>query len=150
MQKSPITDDEVLYRRVPHDSSFLVVQDGKLRVSSQTFSDRFFRPSVDRAKLCENDPRHTQRQPSDAVVSVIAFSVRSIDNLEKAGTGGQTQKFQVDVEHMPVLNHPSEPDNLAHAEICTKPECDKNVFRKLKEKLAQLANARLWEIEPPE
>ena len=120
-----------------------------MRVSSQAFADRFFRPLVDRAKLCENDPRHTQRQQADAVVSVVTGNVRAIDSVMKINSGGQAQKFNVDVEHAPIVNHPSEPDNFAHAEIYTKPECDKNIFRKLKEKLAQLANERLWEIEPP-
>lgn len=149
MLKNTVTDDEILYRRVPHDRNFLVVRDGKMRVSSQAFADRFFRPSVDRAKLCENDPRHTQRQQSDAVVSIVTGNVRAIDNITKTGSDGQVQKFDIDVEHMPIVNYPLEPDNLAHAEIHTKPECDKNIFRKLKERLAQLANERLWEIEPP-
>jgi hypothetical protein len=149
MLKYLITDAEILYRRVPHDRSFLVVQDGKMRVSSQAFADRLFRPSVDCANLCEHDPRHTQRQQLDAVVSVVTGNVRAINNITKTGTDGQVQRFTIDVEHMPIVNHPLEPDNLAHAEIHTKPACDKNVFRKLKERLAQLANERLWEIEPP-
>jgi hypothetical protein len=149
MQKTLITDDEILYRRIPHDKSFLVVQDGKLRVSSQAFSDRAFRPSVDRAKLRENDPRHSQLKPSDAVVSLVTRDVRSIDTIVKVSHDGQPQTFSIDVEHVPIFNDPLAPDNPAHAEIYTRPDCDKNAFRKLKERLAQLANERLWDIEPP-
>jgi len=138
MLQTPITDDEILYRRIPHDKSFLVVQDGKTRVSSQAFSDRAFRPSVDRAMLREHDPKQTQQSPSDAIVSLVTKDVRSIDTIAR-----QAQSFQVDVEHVPIINVLLGLDNLAHAEIYTKPECDKNVFRKLKERLAQLANKRL-------
>lgn len=141
MLKTLITDDEILYRRIPHDKSYLVVQNGKLRVSSQAFSDR--------AKLRENDPRQTQQKPSDAVVSLITRKVRSIDTIVKISHDGQPQTFTVDVEHVPIFNDSLAPDNPAHAEIYTQPECDKNVFRKLKERLAQLANERLWEIDPP-
>ncbi len=148
MLKTPITNSEILYRRIPHDKNFLVLQDGKIRLSSQAFSDRNFRPSVDRASLRENDPRQTQRTLSDAVVSLITKDVRSIDYIVKASHEGYFQSFDVDVEHVPIINDSLGLDNPAHAEIYIIPQCDKNVFRKLKERLAQLANERLWEIEP--
>ncbi len=54
----PVTDDETLYRRVPCIEGLYVIQaDGSVKVSSAAFSDRSFRPSVDRAELCHNDPR---------------------------------------------------------------------------------------------
>jgi hypothetical protein len=50
---------------------------------------------------------------------------------------------------MGMVSDPTFPDNPAHAEIHTIPDCpDKKVFRKLCERLAQLANERSWEIEP--
>lgn len=62
--------------------------------------------------------------------------------------GNTIQAFAVDVEHVPIINDPELPDNPAHAEIHTHPECpNKTVFRKLCEKLAQLAGERPWEIE---
>ncbi len=147
MDKTPITDDEVLYRRVPNDTNFCKIIDGKIEVSSQAFSDRSLRPSVDRAKLCENDPRRTQRKPSDGVVSVATRDVRATSNLVQNDKDGKPiQSFTVDVEHVPIFNDPVEPNNPAHAEIYTIPMCDKKVFRKLIERLAQLARGR-WEIE---
>ena len=147
MDKTPIADDEILYRRVPNDTTFYKVVDGKIQVSSQAFSDRNFRPSVDRAKLRENDPRHTQRKPSDGIVSVITQDVRAIHGLVQ--NDKEARSFTVDVEHAPIFNDPVEPDNPAHAEIHTIPMCDKKVFRKLIERLAQLAKARPWEMELP-
>ena len=146
----PIADDEVLYRRVPHVEGLYVVQaDGTTKVSSAAFSDRSFRPSVNRAELCHNDPRETQRDPSDGVVSVVTGDVRSIDTLlQNDEKGNLIRTFCVDVEHVPIINHPALPDNLAHAEIYLIPaSSNKAVFRRLCERLAQLANVRPWEIE---
>ncbi len=93
--------------------------------------------------------RRTQREPSDGVVSVVTRDVRSIDTVVQNDKDGKIiQTFDVDIEHVPILNHLTLPDNPAHAEICTNPVCpNKSVFRKLSERLAQLANGRPWEIE---
>ena len=145
-----VADDEILYRRIPYVEGLYVVQsDGAVKVSSAAFSDRSFRPSVDRAELCHYDPRRTQRDLSDGVVSVVTRDVRSIDTVVQNDKDGKLiQTFDVDIEHVPTLNHPTLPDNPAHAEIYMKPACpNKSVFRKLAERLAQLANGRPWEIE---
>jgi hypothetical protein len=147
----PVADDEILYRRIPYGKGLYAIQtNGTVRISSQAFSDRNFRPSVDRAELCHNDPRRTQRELSDGVASILTANVRSIDTVVQNDENRKTiQAFAVDVEHAPIINHPELPDNLAHAEIHTNPECpNKTVFRKLCEKLAQLASERPWEIEP--
>ena len=60
------------------------------------------------------------------------------------------QQHDVDVEPDPVFNHPTLPNNPAHTEIYTIPPCDKKAFRILRESLALLANARAWEIKPPD
>ncbi len=146
----PVTDDETLYRRVPCiEGLYMIRADGSVKVSSAAFSDRYFRPSVDHAELRHNDPRNTQRELSDGVVSVVTRDVRSIDTVAQNDTDGRLiQSFRVDVEHVPILNHPTLPDNAAHSEISTNPICpNKSVFRKLLERLAQLANERPWEIE---
>ena len=150
MSISFVVDTEILYRRVPRaDGLYIVQTDGTIKVSSAAFSDRSFRPSVDRAELRHYDPRHTQREASDGVVSVVACDVRAIDTVvQKDKNEKVIQTFNIDVEHVPIINHPELPDNLAHAEIYTNPECpNRSVFRKLAEKLAQLANERAWEIE---
>jgi hypothetical protein len=146
----PVDDVETLYRRIRHIEGLYVVQaDGTVRVSSAAFSDPLFRPSVDRAKFLHNDPKKAQRDPSDGVVSIVARNVRSIDTVVQNDKAGKIiQTFDVDIEHVPVLDHPTLPDNPAHAEIYTNPHCpNKSVFRKLAERLAQLANERPWEIE---
>lgn len=146
----PVADVEILYRRVPYVEGLYAIQaDGTVKVSSAVFSDRFFRPSVNRAELCHNDPRKTQHELSDGVVSVVTHDVRSIDTVVQNDKAGKIiQKFDVDIEHVPILNDPTLPDNPAHAEIYTNPHCpNKSVFRKLAERLAQLANERPWEIE---
>ena len=147
----PVADEENLYRRVPHGMNLYVIQtDGKVKISSQAFADRSFRPSVDRAELCDHDPRRTQHKLSDGVASVVTRDVRSIDTVvQNDKHGNPNQTFSIDVEHVPILNDPMLPDDPAHAEIHTIPECpDKKVFRKLCERLAQLASERPWEIEP--
>lgn len=148
----PVEDDEVLYRRVPCKAGLYVVNPDKtIRVSSAAFSDPRFRPSVNRARMCENDPRETQKEPTDGVVSVVTQDVRAIDTVVQNDSDGKPiRTFCVDVEHVPIFNHPELPDNPAHAEIYLIPQVsNKTVFRRLCERLAQLANARPWEIELP-
>lgn len=145
MQKTMVKDDELLYRRVQARRKLKVRQpDGTFRVSSQAFNDRYYRPSVNRAELCNYDPRLVQFEPTDGVVSLVTRDVRAIDHLIQYDSKQQPiQKYNVDVEHVP------EPDNFAHAEIYMIPttENPKAVFHKLIERLAQLASQRAWEID---
>ena len=117
----PVDDVEILYRRIRHVEGLYVVQvDGSVKVSSAAFSDPLFRPSVDRSELFHNDPKKTQRDPSDGVVSIVAGDVRSIDTIVQNNKVGKIiQTFDVDIEHVPILNHPTLPNNPAHAEIYT-------------------------------
>ena len=74
-----VADAEILYRRIPYVEGLYVIQaDGTVKVSSAAFSDRSFRPSVDRAELCYCDPRRTQREPSGGVVSAVTRDVDAI------------------------------------------------------------------------
>lgn len=151
MSKTHIDDSETLYRRIPYGRNLYEVQsDGTIRFSSQAFSDPHFRPSVDRAELCQHNPGYTQLKLSDGVISLIVSDVRFIDSVvQKDQNGNVVQSFTVDVEHVPIVNHPTLSNNIAHAEIHTIPPCpNKGVFRKLSEKLALLAGKRQWEIEP--
>lgn len=151
MPRTFVNDNETLYRRVPYGKNLYVVQsDSSIRFSSQAFSDPRYRPSVDRAELCHHNPTHTQLKPSDGVISLVTHDVRSIEGIvQNDQNGNALQSFDVDVEHVPVVNDPVLPDNDAHAEIYTIPVCpNKNIFRKLSEKLALLASKRQWEIEP--
>ncbi len=145
MSENPITDDEVLYRRVPSNMKGLLktLPDGTLKVSSQAFLDRNYRPSVDRAKLRNFNPSQTLGPFLGGVVSVITGDVRSIVDLVQPPLS-----MKVDVEPKPIIDDPIEPDNPAHAEIYTNPICSRSAFQRLCERLALLANSRPWEIEP--
>ena len=146
MSEDFISDDEVLYRRVPDDKRLLKrLSNGTIKISSQAFYESGFRPSVDRAKKCENDPWRTANRYTGpcGVTSIIATDVRAINLVQ------HDRSFIVDIEPKPIFNDPNEPDNPAHAEIYTDPMCSRKVFQKLLERLALLANSRSWEIEPP-
>lgn len=149
MLVTPVTDDEVLYRRVPRKEGLYIIQaDGIIKVSSSAFSDRSFRPSVNRAELCQNNPFKTQRETTDGVVSIVTRDVRAIDTVVQNDEKGRPVKvFCIDVEHVPIIGDPVLPDNPAHAEIYLIPSSsNRTTFRKLCERLAQLANEREWEI----
>ncbi len=148
---SDVTDNEILYRRILDGKDLYEVRDdGTVIFKSQAFSDIDFRTSVDRAKLCGNDPKRTLGRYQGGVVSLVALKVRAIDDLIQFDRNkNPIQTFNVDIEHVPIINDPIEPDNLAHAEIHTKPECpNSKVFKRLRERLALLANERQWELKP--
>ena len=151
MLENTITDDEILYRRVRSNYGLYETQpNGRVLFNSQAFADPARRPSVDRAKLCKDGPKHTLGSYTDAgITSLITGDVRSINNLEQQDRN-EIRTFEVDVEYKPTINDPILPENIAHAEICTNPPCTKGIFRRLREQLALLANARQWEIEPPD
>lgn len=158
-EQDKVTDDEVLYRRVPrkqppgYDRS-----GGILRVLAQAFSEApekegefagQYRLSVDRAKLRKHDPNLTrQGVPGLApelfgVISMPAAEVRAILGI-------------VDIIPDPIVNDPYLPDNPSHALICitysagaTK-SANQKIFREVIQELAAAANRRPWEIDPPD
>lgn len=155
MSEIPISDvgpEEILYRRVPDSIDLYEIQDdGTVRFKTLAFTDAEFRTSVDRAKLCNYDPKHTAASvPGSGVVSLVTSDVRAIDDVIQYDKNQVPHIiFEVDVEHVPIMNDPNEPDNLAHAEIHTKPECpNRKVFKRLRERLVLLANYRQWELKP--
>src|SRR5216683_6167433 len=94
-----VTDDEILYRRIV-DGLYEVQDDGTVKFKSQAFGDVYFRTSVDRAKLCNNDPKRTLGNYSGGVVSLVALSVRAIDDLIQYDKNqNPIQTFKVDIEH---------------------------------------------------
>jgi hypothetical protein len=148
-----VEDDEALYRSVPPDGveKGLVVlhADGSLdHFSSQAFSDRSHRMSVDRAMMRDNQPERTCKQPNAGVAQVITGDVRHIGPLAVSDShGAKVGDAQVDVEHRPIENDPDEPDNPAHAEIFVDPDSTSR-YRRVIEKLALLATAQGWVLEP--
>lgn len=145
-----VTDDEILYRCVFRglDKYYRIGESG-LELSSQAFTDRNQAPSVDRAKLCGWKPKHTQKNPDDGVVSLIAGEVRMINVSQNDQKGNTLFDYKIDVCPRPTNDNPS------HAQIEPSPDyASKGTFRKVSEKLARLATERInkqgWEIEPYE
>jgi len=139
-----VEDSEILYRRVPcTPENFEKEQSGILRVSPSAFRDRNKQPSVDRAKLCNEDPSFTQgNDAKSGVVFLIASEVRAA-GLQKEGDNPIA--YTIDIVYAPI------PENLAHAEIRTDPAIDSDgVFRRLRLSLAILANRHEWLIIPDE
>lgn len=146
MSTNVVADDEELYRRIRNLPGYYTIQDGKCRLSSQAFSDRAMRISVNRAVLCDGDPSSVQYENADAVVSFYVRDVRAID-LKGETDDKQVITYIIDVEPKPL------PDNPSHAEIYATPMyASKSTFRRLIEKLARLyesGKAQLL-IPPPE
>jgi hypothetical protein len=146
-----VTDDELLYRCIFCGlNKYYSIEQSGLKLSSQAFTDRNQAPSVDRVKLCGNDPKYTQKNSDDGIVSLVAGQVRAIDSIvQKDSKGNPLFVYKIDVHPRPTANNP------AHAQIEPSPDyASKGTFRKVAEKLAWLATERVknqgWEIEPCE
>jgi hypothetical protein len=143
-----VQDTEVLYRRIPADRDLYTLrEDGSIEVHSSAFSDREFRISVDRAKLCGYNPRYTLRGEKGGVVSLLARDVCNTEGLTRNDQQGRAiQHFAIEIDPAPLEN------NSAHAEIYAIPPFTradrKSAFRRLCQRLAYLAEARAWEIWP--
>ncbi len=133
-----VSDDEILYRRISiNRKHYKFKSDGTIEISSEAFSDRELRVSVDRAKLCDNNPRHTLGNEPGIVVSLLTSDARNVKNLTRNDPSGNPIKsFKIDVEPVPL------PENSAHAEIYADPqfaETDKRgAFHRLCRRLVRL------------
>lgn len=144
-----VDDDETLYRRLSAGRKLYNYKtDGTIKISSMAFTDREYKVSVDRAKLCNNNPMYTKGDEPGGVVSLVARDIRSINELTRNDPKGRPIKhFKIDVKPAPVQGNP------AHAEIYAIPEStdadEGGAFHRLCKRLARLAEARQWEILPP-
>jgi len=144
-----VDEDEILYRRILAGRKLYNYKtDRTIKISSMAFTDREFRVSVDRAKLCNNNPRYTKGDEPGGVVSLVARDIRSINELTRNDPKGRPiQLFKIDVATAPLQGNP------AHAEIYAIPEFtdadEQGAFHRLCKRLARLAEARQWEILPP-
>lgn len=148
MSSDSVADDEVLFRSVSSKHNQCTRDtSGRWKLSSQAFSDRYYKPSVDRAILCNSDPSHTQKSPKDGVVSVIAVEVRKIKDISQNDDKGNV----ITTHAFDVIPDADIPDNPAHALIVSTPDyCNSKVFKKLLERLRYIADRRGWMIEPQE
>jgi hypothetical protein len=149
----PVSDDEILYRRVLADRDHIKVDPNVPaghRVSVSAFDDTEQQPSVDLASECVNlgGPPWTQEGDEHGVVSVIAHEVRSetiVGFMPAPVDRPPNSPKQVAFKHaVDVHRDPTKGDaqlgiraNPAHAEIRPDPAwCHKNIYRKLKEALS--------------
>lgn len=152
LETSFVDDEELLYRSISYTKlkDYIQQTNDGIAISSQAFSDRWLKPSVDRAVLNNNDPSKTQINPRDGIVSLLTSKIRKIDEVKRQSQDGENLTvYEIDVVHRPT------PTNFAHAQIEPSPELetkDKNIFRKLTRSLAFLATQRIreygWEIDP--
>ncbi|MEP0801249.1 hypothetical protein [Funiculus sociatus] len=139
-----VKNDELLYRCIFYGRNCYQVTGNTAKISSQAFSDRHQAPSMDRACLCNYDPKWTQKHEQNGVISLIVVDIRMIDSVVQCDAKGNIIcQHKIDVHPRPTT------DNIAHAQIEPSPEYqNKTTFRKLLERLAFLANQREWEIKP--
>ena len=98
MDENFITDEEILYRCVFYERNCYQIVDNTAKVTSQAFTDKKRQPSVDRACLCNYDPSYTQKNDQDAVVSLIAEKVRSINEIVQNDLKGNPEfTYKIDV-----------------------------------------------------
>ena len=139
-----VDNDEVLYRRVANKLNYYEIKnDGTIEISRLAFSDREMKIPVDRAKLCNNNPRYTLGNEAGVVVSLVAGRIRNINDLARKDSKGRPiQHFTIDIEPAPL------PTNPAHAQIFSIPEFvkadNKTAFRQLTRYLSRLAEKGQW------
>lgn len=140
-----VGDDEIVFRRVPAQGCIRNSLTGEPEVHSSAFMDRKNHPSVDRARLCNDDPTWTQAGNDDfGVAELLTADIRTIDSVQELDAKRTPiQDYRIDVVAEPL------PDNIAHAEIRADPEIIKRKpFDRLRAALAVLANQRQWRIKP--
>lgn len=137
-----VYNDEILYRRISaHRKLYKIKNDGTIEISSEAFSDRQLRVSVDRAKLCNNNPRYTLGSEPGIVVGILTSDVRNMDGLSRNDQkGNPLVQFKIDVEPVPLLENP------AHAEIFAIPAFSnadrRGAFHRLCRRLVRLAEEK--------
>ena len=145
-----VNDPEVLYRRVKF--GWATVVEGKWRLTSQAFNDRFWKPSVNR-RLIEPDAAKSKEEASDGVVQLVASEVRAVTGIihNPQAPQGQQLTYKLDVIARPIVANNEEglPANAAHAQIESDPTVEaRSRFDKIKDALGRLAEEREWVIEP--
>ena len=134
-----VPDDEELYRNVRSDPRYnhYSYKEGRLEIRYHAFWDESKKPSVDRAKLLDNNPQRALLNATNGIVSIKAGDVRAIGEINDLR---DSVHHAVEVVFCPTLERP------AHSQIIINPEhFDSNskqrkAFRLLQKALARLAN----------
>lgn len=129
---------ESIFRSVGKDC-FNHDSNGNLRFSSTAFNDPSEKPSVNRACI-NSDPELVKRHTTHGVVTLIVGDVRSIE--VPINHKDPSINYSVDVKHRPEVDNPS------HAQIESAPAPTGSRFKRIKEKLAQLADSAGWTCKP--
>ena len=148
-----VADCEMLYRAV-FDDDIWRDEAGKIIVGSEAFRDRYNRPSVDRAHLCDHNSRLTRDYFGEdrGVVGLYAHEIRAISPLDDFDDKSNLiEGPQVDVEPKPI-DEPDSIPNPAHAEIFGTPAIEKKgLFKRLRIRLSRIAQEHpeliLWPLE---
>ena len=145
MPLEEVSDDEILYRRLQNGHYNTCQLTGQKVISSQAFTDRTLKVSVDRAKINQDDPSKTKILLTDGVIELNAGKVRSVSDISKNDAKGNTLQLQtLLVKADPIKDEAGLPDNPAHALIHASPDCDnRSVFNKVTEALALLATVKI-------
>lgn len=123
-----VNGEEWLYRRV----NPLKVDKSTGRPLSQAFGPIENGMSVDRAKLCNNDPAHVQQEATDYVCSATAEAVRDIKIDRRDEKGRIIETHRGEVTATPKVG------NDAHADVHEERKFPKpNNYKRLKASLAQ-------------
>lgn len=145
MDATEVADAEHLYRSV-HDDERLHQTDraGRLtHLSASAFNDVGKKPSVDRAAMRES-PEQSKKGPDQGIVTLVAGEVRVIKKVQQLDAKQNVvQAHVIDVIHRP------EVDNHSHSQIEAAPSIANDAtFRRLRERLAQMAEIRGWTLQP--
>jgi len=142
-----VADDEILYRsiRAGRGGEYYIDQDGILRFTSQAFNDKSREPSVDRAKMRNNNPTLSKKSPSDGIVSLVTSEIRAEKVPVDHSQNNNPTQYILDVIPKRL------PDNDSHAVIVPNPEYKNDkAYKRVKEKLAYLAGKHGWTVTPME
>lgn len=145
MPLEEVSDDEILYRRFQIGHYNTCQLTGKKVISSQAFTDRTCKVSVDRAKINYDEPSKTQIFPTDGVVELLAGKVRNVSDISKNDAKGNLLQLQtLLVTADPIKDDDELPDNSAHALIYASPDHgNRAVFNRVIEALALLAIVKI-------
>lgn len=145
-----VVDEDLLYRRVRHD--WTVVDGDAVRLTSQAFNDRLFKPSVNRCSIWP-DPVCSKVDASDGVVQLLAGEVRQIGGVvhNPAAAIDQQVAYKLEVIARPIALDNAEglPENPSHAQIESDPMVEsRSRFDKIKDALSRLAERRPYAVNP--